>query len=57
MKDLALKLTIASNEFEKNYKETLNSSDVDVKTIHLLYDLGADIKHLMDDVIAAIDSE
>ena len=51
MNELALKLTTAVGKFEMNYKQTLNEADLDQNTINTLYDLGADIKHLMDDVI------
>lgn len=57
MNDLAYKLTKAVEKFELNYKETLNQSDLDTKTINTLYDLGADIKHLMDEVILAVDEK
>lgn len=56
MNELALKLTKATEKFELSYKETLNQADLDTKTSNALYDLGADIKHLMDDVISAVDS-
>ncbi len=55
MKDLSYKLTKAVERFESNYKDTLNKSDLDDKTISTLYDLGADIKHLFDDVIDILD--
>ena len=57
MNDLALKITKAVEKFELDYKETLNQSDLDVKTINTLYDLGADIKHMMGEIIIAIDDE
>lgn len=57
MNDLALKITKAVEKFELDYKETLNQSDLDAKTINTLYDLGADIKHMMDEIIIAIDDE
>lgn len=57
MNDLAFKLIKATEKFELDYKETLNNADLDSKTFNALYDLGADIKHLMDDVIKAIDDE
>ncbi len=55
--ELAAKLTIAVEKFELDYKDTLNNANVDSKTINVLYDLGADIKHLMDDVIKIVDSK
>lgn len=57
MKNLALKLVKATEKFELDYKDTLNKADLDEKTFNVLYDLGADIKHLMDDVIIAVESE
>ena len=48
MNKLAVKLTAAVGKFETNYKETLNEANLDQNTINTLYDLGADIKHLMD---------
>lgn len=57
MKDLSLKLLKATEQFELDYKETLNKADIDEKTFNVLYDLGADIKHLMDAVIAALDEK
>lgn len=57
MNDLAYKLTKAVEKFELNYKETLNQSDLDDKTINTLYNLGADIKHLMDEVILIVDEK
>lgn len=56
MNDLALKLTKAAQNFEQNYKETLNKANLDTNTFNALYDLGSDIKHLMDEVISAVDS-
>lgn len=55
MKELSLKLTKSIEKFELNYKETLNNSSIDDETMKTLYDLGADIKHLFDDVISIID--
>lgn len=55
MKDLSGKLAKAVERFESNYKNTLNASDLDSKTSSTLYDLGADIKHLFDDVINILD--
>lgn len=56
MNDLALKLTKATQNFELNYKETLNKANLDNNTFNVLYDLGAEIKHLMNEVISAVDS-
>lgn len=50
MNKLAVKLTAAVGKFETNYKETLNEANLDQNTINTLYDLGADIKHLMDEI-------
>ena len=47
----------ALGKFETNYKETLNEANLDQNTINTLYDLGADIKHLMDEVIDILDEE
>jgi hypothetical protein len=57
MNDLALKLTKATEKFELDFKETLNNAKLDTETINTLYDLGADIKHLLDDVILAVDGK
>lgn len=54
---IPLKLTAAVGKFETNYKETLNEANLDQNTINTLYDLGADIKHLMDEVIDILDEE
>lgn len=56
MKNLSLQLIKVTEKFELDYKETLNNADLDEKTIHVLYDLGANIKHLMDDVITALEN-
>lgn len=55
MKQISLQLTKAVETFELNYKETLNNSEIDTETFNTLYNLGADIKHLFDDVINIID--
>ncbi len=55
MNDLSFKLTKALEKFELNYKDTLNNSSIDDETMKTLYNLGADIKHLFDDVIDIID--
>ena len=55
MKDIAFKITKAVEHFESSYKETLNNAEVDEKTYNTLYSLGADIKHLFDDVIDILD--
>lgn len=57
MNELALKLTAAVEKFELDYKETLNQADIDQNTINVLYDLGSDIKHLMDEVIDAVSNK
>ena len=57
MNKLAVKLTAAVGKFETNYKETLNEANLDQNTINTLYDLGANIKHLMDEVIDILDEE
>ena len=57
MNKLAVKLTAAVGKFETNYTETLNEANLDQNTINTLYDLGADIKHLMDEVIDILDEE
>lgn len=57
MNELALKLIAAVGKFETNYKQTLNEADLDQNTINTLYDLGADIKHLMDEVIDILNKE
>ena len=54
---ISSKLTAAVGKFETNYKETLNEANLDQNTINTLYDLGADIKHLMDEVIDILDEE
>lgn len=55
MKQLSLQLLKATEKFELNYKNTLNNADIDSKTSDVLYNLGADIKHLFDDVIDIIE--
>ncbi|MCI8800181.1 MAG: hypothetical protein HFH88_10270 [Lachnospiraceae bacterium] len=55
MKDMAFKITKAVEHFESSYKETLNKAEVDEKTYNALYSLGADIKHLFDDIIDILD--
>ena len=57
MNELALKLTAAVDKFELDYKETLTQADIDQNTINVLYDLGSDIKHLMDEVIDAVSNK
>lgn len=54
MNNRTLKIIEAVEKFELDYKETLNQSDLDPKTICVLYDLGADIKHMMDAIINAL---
>lgn len=56
MNDLALRLTKATEKFENNFKEKLDNAELDEKTNNALYDLGAVIKHLMDDVIDIVDN-
>ena len=53
MKDLSFRLTQAVEQFERHYKDTLNSAEIDIdeNTYNVLYSLGADIKHLFDEVI------
>ena len=55
MKQISLQLSKAVETFELNYKETLNNSKIDTETVNVLYDLGADIKHLFDEVITIIE--
>ena len=55
MKQLSFQLLKATETFELNYKNTLNNADIDSKTSDVLYNLGADIKHLFDDVINIIE--
>ena len=57
MSKLSTKLTAAVGRFETNYKETLNEAALDQNTTNALYDLGADIKHFMDEVIDILDEE
>ncbi|WP_346877523.1 MULTISPECIES: hypothetical protein [unclassified Clostridium] len=47
--DLHSNLLKSIENFQLDYKETLNNSNTDEKTYNLLYDLGADIKHCFDD--------
>lgn len=55
MKQISLQLLKAVETFELNYKETLENSKIDIETANALYNLGADIKHLFDDVITIIE--
>ena len=55
--DLSLKIIKATEKFELDYKETLNNADLDDKTFNALYDLGADIKHWMDDLAAIVEDK
>ena len=57
MKHLSIKLTKAVEKFETCYKDTLNNAEIDIdeNTYNVLYSLGADIKHLFDDIIDIID--
>ncbi|MGL5085589.1 MAG: hypothetical protein ACRC68_07725 [Clostridium sp.] len=52
--DVKLNLLKSIQSFEESYKETLNKSNTDEKTVELLYDLGADIKHCFDDFMEQI---
>ncbi|MDY4723229.1 MAG: hypothetical protein SO297_14960 [Clostridium paraputrificum] len=52
--DLHLNLLKSIQSFEENYKETLNKANTDDKTVELLYDLGADIKHCFDSFMEQI---
>lgn len=56
MKQISLQLLKAVEKFELDYKETLDNSNADSETLTTLYDLGADIKHLFDDVITIIEN-
>lgn len=56
-KELRTKLISATNDFELEYKDTLNECSLDSKTIDTLYDLGADIRHLLDNVIDIISND
>jgi hypothetical protein len=40
-------------QFEKDYKNTLldKESEIDTITFDLLYDLGADIKHALENIV------
>jgi hypothetical protein len=42
------RLIKAINEFETDYKKTLNESNIDDNMSHVFYELGADIKHAFD---------
>lgn len=55
MENLSHKLSAALDKFTGNYREHLNHADIDENTRDALDLLGADIKHLFDDLIKAVD--
>ena len=54
MNPLALQIIQISHDFEDNYKEALNQADIDLETIEVLYNLGADIVHKLDEAVEII---
>lgn len=54
MNPLALQIIQISHDFEDNYKEALNQADIDLETIDVLYNLGADIVHKLDEAAEII---
>nr|DAZ84575.1 MAG TPA: hypothetical protein [Caudoviricetes sp.] len=54
MNPLALQIIQISHDFEDNYKEALNQADIDLETIDVLYNLGADIVHKLDEAVEII---
>ena len=55
MNPLALQIIQISHDFEDNYKEALNQADIDLETIDVLYNLGADIVHKLDEAVEIIE--
>ena len=54
MNPLALQIIQISHDFEDNYKEALNQADIDLETIDVLDNLGADIVHKLDEAVEII---
>lgn len=54
MNPLALQIIQISHDFEDNYKEALNQADIDLETIDVLYNLGAEIVHKLDEAVEII---
>lgn len=55
MSNLSDKLLAAASNFENSYKATLDSKDLDAKTHDALYDLGATIRHLVEEIAEAVE--
>ena len=55
MSNLSDKLLAAANNFENSYTTTLDKQDLDAKTHDALYDLGATIRHLVEEIAEAVE--